>query len=70
MKACRIEDNKKNCPCTYEPCVRKGLCCDCLQYHRNNGELPACFFPPDIEKKYDRTIEKFIEIYQKRGRAW
>jgi hypothetical protein len=32
------------------------------------GELPACFFPDDAERTYDRSIEKFIDIYQKRGR--
>jgi len=29
------------------------------------GELPACFFPDDIEKTYDRSVEKFIKTYQK-----
>jgi len=26
--------------------------------------MPACFFPPDVEKTYDRSIEKFIEGWQ------
>jgi len=30
--------------------------------------MPACLFPPDIEKTYDRSIEKFIEVWQERGR--
>ncbi len=55
------EENKKNCPCTYS-CSRKGMCCECIRYHLKNNELPACFFPKDVEKTYDRSIEKFIEI--------
>jgi hypothetical protein len=34
------------------------------------GELPACFSPNDVEKTFDRSIEKFIETYQTRGRWW
>ena len=44
---CQIEVNKAKCPCTYEPCSRKGKCCECVQYHRRNGELPGCFFELD-----------------------
>jgi hypothetical protein len=33
------------------------------------GELPACYFPVDYEKSYDRSIEGFISLYQKRG-SW
>lgn len=69
MKECNISKNKKNCTCTYEPCARKGICCECLQYHFRNRELPACVFPPDIEKTCDRSIERFIKTYQSRGRG-
>lgn len=61
---CKKERNMKKCNCSYEPCPRKGICCDCLHYHRENGQLPACFFPNNIEKTYDRSIEKFIEVNQ------
>ena len=67
---CKKELNTKNCSCTYEPCSRKGVCCDCLMYHFNSGEFPACLFPADVEKTYDRSIETFIKTYQKRGRWW
>jgi hypothetical protein len=50
---CKKSANTAFCNCTY-PCSRKGTCCDCLQYHRQMGELPACYFPDDIEKSYDR----------------
>jgi hypothetical protein len=27
-----------------------------------SGELPACFFPAEVEKTYDRSIRKFVQI--------
>ncbi|OQX96809.1 MAG: hypothetical protein B6I24_10785 [Bacteroidetes bacterium 4572_128] len=63
---CKKSINKKNCNCSY-PCSIKGICCDCIAIHRKKAELPACYFPNDIEKNYDRSIETFIKIYQKRG---
>ena len=66
MRQCTVEQNKQKCNCSYEPCERKGICCECLRYHRQLGELPACFFPADVERTYDRSIEKFIETYRKR----
>lgn len=63
---CKLETNKVNCNCTY-PCSRKGICCDCISYHRSSGQLPACYFPDDIEKGYDRSIDNFIRIYKERG---
>jgi hypothetical protein len=68
MTECKIEQNKSRCNCTYEPCSRKGICCECIVYHRKSGELPACYFPADVEKTYDRSIERFIETFRKRGR--
>jgi len=65
MVECTVEQNKTNCNCTY-PCGKKGKCCECLMYHKNRGELPACLFPDDIEKTYDRSIENFIKVYQQR----
>jgi len=62
MKVCNLEKNKLRCNCTYEPCSRKGICCECLVYHLSAKELPACFFPDDIEKTFDRSIETFIKI--------
>ncbi|MCQ9208104.1 MAG: DUF6485 family protein [Omnitrophica bacterium] len=63
MPECRVEQNKRRCNCTYEPCSRKGICCECIQYHRNQGQLPACFFGPDAEKTYDRSIANFIKSH-------
>ncbi|MFH1214601.1 MAG: DUF6485 family protein [Candidatus Neomarinimicrobiota bacterium] len=61
---CKQVQNRKNCNCTYEPCSRKGVCCDCVRYHLRARELPACFFPNDVERTYDRSFEKFAELVQ------
>lgn len=63
---CQIEDNKSRCPCTYEPCSRKGKCCECIRYHWEHGELPGCLFPPGVEQTYDRSLSKFISVYRKK----
>lgn len=70
MAECKIERNKQDCGCTYASCPRKGMCCDCLQYHYRMGQLPGCLFPPDVEKTYDRSIERFVKTYQERGAWW
>lgn len=63
---CKKENNLLICNCTYEPCSRKGLCCECLHYHRRKGELPACYFPKDAERTFNRSIEYFLSLYPKR----
>jgi hypothetical protein len=57
---CNIEANKQTCTCTYEPCSRKGKCCECIPFHRRMGELPGCLFSAEVERTYDRTIERFV----------
>ena len=66
MVECKVNENKSRCNCTYS-CEKKGMCCDCIVYHKNRGELPACYFPDEVERTYDRSIENFIKIYQERG---
>jgi hypothetical protein len=63
---CRIDDNKAKCTCTYEPCSRKGKCCECIIYHRQYDELPGCLFPPEVERTYDRSISRFIKVYSQK----
>ena len=58
---CKQKENIKSCPCTYPDCSRKGICCECLSHHLKNKELPACCFPSDVEKTFDRSSQKFIE---------
>ncbi|NQT89871.1 MAG: hypothetical protein HQ558_01285, partial [Candidatus Omnitrophica bacterium] len=65
MAECKIRENKARCNCTYEPCSRKGVCCDCISYHLDAGQVPACFFTADVEKTYDRSIENFVATYKK-----
>ncbi len=68
MKKCENKEaNKKKCPCKYEPCERKGICCECIAYHLEMQELPACVFPPEIERTYDRSFTRFVEVAKGRG---
>jgi len=65
MVECKKEQNKTICNCSYS-CDKKGMCCECLHYHRKRRELPACYFSDDAERTYDRSIEYFVEIFQKK----
>jgi hypothetical protein len=64
MDKCRSQKNLERCNCSYDPCSRKGVCCECLTYHWSNKELPACFFPDAVEKTYDRSLRNFMSIYK------
>jgi hypothetical protein len=57
---CKKNANATTCSCTYEPCPRKGLCCDCVSYHRASGEVPGCFFDEKAERTYDRSMLHLI----------
>ena len=61
---CQKNKNSAACSCTYEPCPRKGLCCECVAYHRAAGEIPGCFFTAAGEKTYDRSVPGFIKNRQ------
>lgn len=62
-EACpKLSLNLSRCGCTYEPCERRGKCCECVHYHRARGELPGCFFPAEAEKAYDRSVSFFVSI--------
>ncbi|RKY01095.1 MAG: hypothetical protein DRP54_04280 [Spirochaetes bacterium] len=62
---CNKERNLSFCTCTYEPCSRKGVCCECIQYHRKMGEVPGCFFSKSGEATYNRSVRAFINDWQK-----
>jgi uncharacterized protein DUF6485 len=62
----KLLENKQFCNCTYEPCSRKGKCCECMQYHLKMKQLPACAFPDDVEKSWDRSFSKFVEVCRDR----
>lgn len=63
---CKRNANSSKCTCTYEPCSRKGVCCDCVDYHRRNNEVPGCFFSKAGERSYDRSVANFVRDAQKR----
>jgi len=64
---CQIDENKAKCPCTYEPCPRKGKCCDCISYHLESEELPGCVFPAGVESTFDRSFARFVDVFNTRG---
>jgi len=70
VRSCNQEQNTKACNCTYSPCIRKGICCECVTYHRRMGQLPACFFPDDVERTFDRSYERFATTLKSRPRWW
>lgn len=55
------EKNLAICNCTYEPCPRKGICCECIAYHRSMNELPGCYF----SKKAEATYPLYLSLYKK-----
>jgi len=61
---CNKENNKEKCLCTYEPCTRKGICCECISYHLESRQLPGCCFTPQAEATYDRSFEHFARLVQ------
>jgi hypothetical protein len=61
---CKQAKNLRQCPCTYDPCERKGLCCECIRYHLKSRELPGCCFSRDAEKTYDRSFEHFVRLVE------
>lgn len=63
---CRTASNRRHCHCSYEPCSRKGLCCECLRSHLAARELPACCFPADVERTWDRSFETFARLVSER----
>ena len=59
-------DNTRPCPCTYD-CPRHGKCCACVAHHRDHNEgVPGCFFTPEGEATYDRSIEALWRDYNSR----
>lgn len=52
----QIEINKIRRNCTYEPCPRRGKCCDCIAYHLEYEGLLDCVFPSEVWKTFDRPV--------------
>ncbi len=61
---CKKDEHLKSCKCTYSSCDKKGVCCDCIEYHLALRELPGCCFPPDVERTYDRSFKAFAKAWK------
>jgi hypothetical protein len=59
---CKAAQHLKHCNCTYDPCPRKGMCCECLRYHLRSRELPACCFSAEAEATFDRSFGHFARL--------
>jgi hypothetical protein len=59
---CKQALNETRCTCTYPGCKHHAICCDCLHRHKAKRQLPGCFFPPDVEKTWERSFEAFAEL--------
>jgi hypothetical protein len=59
---CKKDKNLAACSCSYDPCPRKGACCDCVSFHLRMRELPACAFDARAERTYDRSFEHFARL--------
>jgi hypothetical protein len=57
---CAQQKNADQCPCTYSSCQRRGACCQCLAYHRSRNEMVGCYFTPEAERTYDRSMKAFL----------
>ena len=64
MMECRRDENLTRCNCSYEPCDKKGICCECLVYHLQIRQLPGGCFPDEAEATYDRSFEHFVRLVE------
>ena len=53
--ACSSNNQSATCNCTAS-CGNHAKCCECIAYHRDLGEFPACFFSAKAEKTWDRSL--------------
>jgi hypothetical protein len=67
QKCSNYSRNSRDCTCSYEPCSRKGICCECVAYHRKNSQIPGCFFSPEEEETFDRSLSAFFDDLKNRG---
>ncbi len=61
-----LEKNRADCTCTYMACGKRGVCCECIASHRARDELPGCLFPPEVERTYDRSVRRYVEVMKDR----
>ncbi|MBM4152616.1 MAG: hypothetical protein FJ220_03725 [Kiritimatiellaceae bacterium] len=59
MKACpNKQENLAACTCTYD-CAKRGVCCECVAYHRAKKQIPGCFFSSAGELTYNFSTAAF-----------
>ncbi|MGD8238112.1 MAG: DUF6485 family protein [Armatimonadota bacterium] len=63
MECAQLVKNESNCTCTYMSCEKRGRCCECIQSHLAQSQLPGCCFPQEVEKTYDRSFRRFAQIH-------
>ena len=39
---CKRDQNEADCSCSTKDCERRGMCCECVAFHRSKGQLPSC----------------------------
>jgi len=61
---CTQQKNAAHCPCTYTSCDKRGACCRCVAYHRAQNQMVACYFTPEVERTYDRSMRAFLAQYR------
>ena len=60
---CKKQKNLERCNCSYAACPIQGICCECIAKHLASKQLPACCFPDNVEKTFDRSFAKFAEAW-------
>jgi hypothetical protein len=53
-------ENLAFCTCSYA-CDKRGVCCECVAYHRKKGQIPGCFFTKEGEATWDRSVQHFCK---------
>lgn len=36
--------NTEKCSCIHSECERYGICCECIRFHMEKKQVPACIF--------------------------
>lgn len=62
----RNDKNLDGCNCTY-PRKRHGICCEHIEYHRKQGELPTCYFNKNDEATFNRSVEFYMKSSSHNG---
>ncbi len=69
MIECKQEERKEKCACSYISCTRRGKCCECIEYHLQQNQLPGCVFykiSEEAERSYNRDFEYFANLILER----